>query len=98
MSTLSAGVGPAPGGGAVTFGDLGSAIINKGDDAIVARIISVSIGGAVTGAANVNFETGFVAQQVGSFRAAGFVAPLTTITDGPFQLALPTGNVFLIEM
>jgi hypothetical protein len=92
ISTLSAGVGPA------TFGTLGNAVINNGTDPIVARIASVHIGGAVNGAGNAAFRTGFVAQQVGSFRAAGFVAPLTAGTDPAILLAPYTGNVFVKEV
>ena len=32
------------------------------------------------------FQTGFIAQQIGSFKAGGYTAPLTAGTDGPFFL------------
>ncbi len=41
---------------------------------------------------------GFVAQQIGSFKALGFTAALTAGTDAPLELALTTGDVTIREV
>lgn len=96
-SSISAGVNA----GNFGIGDPDSVINNPpgaATDAIVARIASVVIKGALTGAPNPFFQTGFVAQQVGSFKAAGFTAPLTAGTDPAILLTPYNVNVNLIEM
>ena len=65
--------------------------------AILAKIASITIGGQVVGSATGHF--GFVAQQIGSFKAAGFTAKLTAGTDAPIQLAVAQGgNVTIHEI
>jgi hypothetical protein len=59
--------------------------------AIVSRIASITITGAVSGTDDLvspNDHFGFVAQEIGSFKAAGTARPLTkNVTDQPVQLA-----------
>jgi hypothetical protein len=94
-SSLAAGVWDADLNG---FGTAGDAVINNTGDAILARIASVTIGGAVAGtAADPSDHFGFVAQRIGSFRTAGFVAPLTAGTD-VIELSPTTGDVTIREV
>jgi hypothetical protein len=96
-SSISAGVNA----GNFGFGNPAGVIDNPpgaATDAIVARIASVVIKGSVSGPPNPFFQTGFVAQQIGSFKAAGFTAPLTAVTDPAISLTPYNVNVNLIEL
>lgn len=98
-SSISAGVRD---GGSDGFGTNDDVVIDNPPgaalDAVIARIASITIRGAVIGAPNPFFQTGFVAQQVGVFKAAGFMAPLTPGTDAPILLTPYTANVTLREV
>jgi hypothetical protein len=66
---------------------------------IVSRITSIAIKGLVygtPGAAADHF--GFVAQQIGSFKALGITVTLTAATDAPLELALTTGDMTVREV
>jgi hypothetical protein len=68
---------------------------------IVSSIASITIKGLVYGTpASVNAADhfGFVAQQIGSFKSLGYIAPLTVGTDAPLELALTTGDVTIREV
>jgi hypothetical protein len=52
----------------------------------------------VTGSFAAGDHFGFVAQQIGVFKAAGFTAALTTGTDAPVELSLATGDVTVREV
>jgi hypothetical protein len=97
-SSISAGVNPDNLG----FGGGSDAVIDNppgaATDAIVAKIASITIKGAVVGAPNPFFQCGFVAQQIGSFKAAGFTASLTAATDAPILLTPYTVNVTVLEV
>lgn len=97
-SNLVAGVQNATNSPA-NFGDNLDVLITPTgpNPAVVAKIASISIGGQVIGSATGHF--GFVAQQIGSFKAAGFTAKLTAGTDAPIQLAIAQGgNVTIHEI
>lgn len=98
VSSISAGVNA----GNLGFSGGGDAVINNppgaATDGIVARIASIAIRGDIVGAPSPFFQTGFVAQQIGSFKAAGFTAKLTSGTDGPILLTFHTANVNLREV
>ena len=67
---------------------------------IVSKIGSIKITGLVYGTPTANGvdRFGFVAQQIGSFKALGFTAALTAGTDAPLALALTTGDVTVREV
>jgi hypothetical protein len=68
------------------------------DAALIARIASIAIKGIVTGTAIAPDHFGFVAQQIGSFKALGFAPKLTTSTDTPIELSPATADVTLREI
>jgi hypothetical protein len=81
-----------------SFGDADDIPIPGFDsDGLVARIASISIKGVVIGSA-LGGTHGFVAQQIGSFKALGFTAPLTAGTDGPIKLSPITDDVTIREV
>jgi hypothetical protein len=99
-SNLTAGVQD---GGSPGFGTLGDTVIDNptgaATDAIVARIASITIKGVVVGTAAVSVvQFGFAAQQIGSFKSFGFIAPLTSATDPAISLSPTTGDVTLREV
>jgi hypothetical protein len=95
-SSISAGVNDTSDDG---FGDNDDALIaTPPADAIIARIASVVIRGAVVGAPSPFFQCGFVAQQIGSFKAGLFTAPLTAATDAPILLTPYTANETIREV
>jgi hypothetical protein len=94
-SSISAGIQDAAGDGFANGDDY----VIPGGTAIVARIASITIGGAVIGTkTNPNDHFGFTAQQISSFKAGLYAAPLTSVTDLPVSLALLTGDVSLREV
>jgi hypothetical protein len=99
-SNITAGVQD---GGASGFGTADDAVINipagAPTDAIVARIASISIKGLVVGTAAADgIQFGFTAQQIGSFKALGFKASLTSETDDAINLSPITGDVTIREV
>ena len=70
------------------FGDADDQLIPAGSsDGLIARIASITIKGRVIGTSTpTNDHFGFVAQQIGSFEALGFVAALGAGTDAPIAL------------
>jgi hypothetical protein len=60
----------------------------------LSRIASISIKGQVIGSTSRSDHFGFVAQQIGSFKASGF----TAATDAPIELSLATLDVTLREI
>lgn len=97
-SSISAGINENTGG----FGDGDDSVADQpagaAADAILSRIASITIKGTVIGAPNPFFNTGFVAQQIGSFKAGGYVATLTSGTDGPFTVTPFLPNVTVREI
>ncbi len=86
---------------ALGFGAGGTVINNPpgaAADAIVARIASIAIKGVVIGHPNVFYQTGFTAQQTGSFKAGAYTAPLTAATDPAILLTPYTINVNILEV
>jgi len=76
-------------------------VIAANDTALISRIASIVIGGEVVGTpTHVSAVDcfGFAAQQIGSFKASGVSAKLTSGTDDPIFLSLPTGDVGLREV
>ncbi|MDB6149419.1 MAG: hypothetical protein JWQ44_867 [Chthoniobacter sp.] len=94
-SSVSAGVRDAAGDG---FANVDDYVISDSTDAIVARIASIAIGGAVIGSSNPAVFSGFTAQQVGLLKIGAYLAPLTTGSDTAIPLAPYTGNVTLREI
>jgi hypothetical protein len=94
-SDLAAGVIDAGDG----FGNNNDAAYAVGNPAIKSRIASVAIKGQVLGtpAANGADRYGFVAQQIGSFKALGVIAPLTANLD-VIELALTTNDITIREV
>jgi hypothetical protein len=96
-SNLVAGV-TNPASGNSLFGDGNDQSIGAGSASIVSRIGSIEIRGTVLGRDDGgNDHFGFTVQQVGSFRAGGFAAPLTAAKDA-IELALMTGDVTVREV
>ena len=98
-SNLSAGVTDAASDGFANGDDY--AIPGFSGDAIIARIASITIGGAVIGTqTNPNDHFGFTAQSIGSFRAGLYTAPLTAalLADPLIALAPLTGDVTIREV
>jgi hypothetical protein len=97
-SSITAGVRDVNGDG---FGNADDDVVNVPPgaeaDAIVARIASIAIKGAVIGTAGDGDHFGFVAQQIGSFKMGGLTAPLTTGTN-VYELAPHTGDVTVREV
>lgn len=79
---------------------------NEGDMRIagatlVSRIASITITGTVAGTFGGSDHYGFVAAQIGSFRAAGFAPKLMSLPGAPkdiTELSLVTGDVTLREV
>lgn len=68
-------------------------------DTLIARIASVAIKGRVIGTGTpTNDHFGFVAQQIGSFKALGFTVPRTAGIDAPIELSPQTGDVTIREL
>jgi hypothetical protein len=99
-SSISAGINAGDAGYGIRGFGVNPTVINNPADAIVARIASISIKGIVTGSTSFTYQTGFVAQQIGAFKAGAFTAPLTAAAtlDAPIFLAPRTLNVSLIEV
>ena len=93
-SSLVAG---AKNSGEPNFGDgndvkiSGGGVKDTSDATLLSRIASITIKGQVIGSSAASDHFGFVAQQVGSFKAAGFAVALTSGTDGFIPLSLSTG-------
>lgn len=103
-SSVSAGINAGVAGFGVRGFGINPTVIDNppgaAADALVARIASITIKGTVTGAPSFFFQTGFVAQQIGAFKAGAFTAPLTAAAtpDAPIYLAPLTLNVSLLEV
>jgi hypothetical protein len=80
------------------FGDDDDVTILADSDALIARISSITIKGIVAGTAASGDHFGFVAQQIGAFKAARFTATLTAVTDAPIELSPVTGDVTIREI
>ncbi len=97
----SAVAGAFPGNNG-NYGDADDAIIGGGGNpAIVSKIASIVIGGQIVGTptgVNATDHYGFVAQQIGSFKAKGFSAKLTAGLDSPIELSPTTGDVTIREI
>lgn len=98
-SNLVAGVKDTLGNG---FGNADDAVVNlppgAATDAIIAKIASIRIGGIVAGTGLGTDHFGFVAQQIGSFKAAGFLAPLSaTISNQNIALSF-TNDLRILEV
>jgi hypothetical protein len=94
-SSVSAGIQDAAGDGFANGDDY----VIPGSTGLVARIASITIGGAVIGTkTNPNDNFGFTAQQIGSFKAGLYTAPLTAATNPLIPLALLTGDVHIREV
>lgn len=96
-SYLSAGIDSFDG----RLGDENDGVIPGGNPNLIARIASITIGGNVLGTDNAispEDHFGFVAQQIGSFKAGGFVAKLTKAIDSPVPLSRITGDVAVREV
>lgn len=96
-SSISAGVDPING----QFGDMDDLIVPGSNPELIARIASITIGGQVVGT-HLNVAPtdhyGFVAQQIGSFKAGGVIAKLTGVTDSPVHLSPITDDVAIREV
>jgi hypothetical protein len=97
-SILSAGVKPGTDG---VFGTADDEVINNTSDAIMAKIASIKIKGAVVGTDPSVSDTdhfGFIAQQIGSFKSLGVAAHLTSATDPAIELSPTTIDVTVREV
>lgn len=96
-SSISAGILD---GGAAGFGTTGDSVINNANDAILSKIASVLIKGVIFGSTAMNDHFGFTAQQIGSVKALGFTAALTTgpAADAPIELSPLTADVTIREV
>ncbi len=65
---------------------------------LISRIASITIAGTVAGDVRPEDHFGFVAKQIGFFRAGAFLPPLTAAQDAPIQLSLFTGDVTIREV
>ncbi|MGB8170205.1 MAG: hypothetical protein WCF18_22065, partial [Chthoniobacteraceae bacterium] len=83
------------------FGDGDDLLIAAGT-AITARIAAIQIGGLVIGTAGAGDHFGFVAEQIGSFKSLGFIAPLHAGPPPPppdvVELSLTTSDVTIREV
>lgn len=96
-SHLSAGIDSVDG----RLGNENDGVIPGGKPNLIARIARIAIGGNVLGTDNAvspSDHFGFVAQQIGSFKAGGFVAELTEAIDSPVPLSPFTGDVAVREV
>jgi len=82
----------------VNFGDIRDEKINNTSGPILSRIASIIIGGTVAGTSAGGDHFGFSAQQIGSFKVAGFSARLTGSLDAPIPLSRVTADVTLREV
>jgi hypothetical protein len=83
-----------------SFGEADDQLIPGFDmDTLIARIASVSIKGRVIGTGISNGDHfGFVAQQIGAFKALGLSLARSTTTDAPVELSPLTGDVTVREL
>lgn len=96
-SNLVAGVTNAASGN-TSFGDSGDASIGGGSSSIIATIDSITIQGQLFGTAGGGADHfGFVAQRIGSFKAGGYTAPLTSGVD-TIKLAPTTQDVTIHQV
>ena len=98
-SNVSAGITDAAGDGFANGDDY--PIPGFSGDAIIARIASITIGGAVIGTqTNPNDHFGFTAQQIGTFKAGLYIAPLTAalLADPLIALTPLTGDGSIREV
>jgi hypothetical protein len=79
------------------YGTADDAVIIGGSPGIVSKIASVVIRGLVYGTPGTGDHFGFVAQQIGSFKAGGVAAHLTAAKD-VVELAPTTGDVTVREV
>ncbi len=70
----------------------GSDVKDDDDIKFISKIGSILIKGAVVGTSATGDHFGFVAQQIGSFKAGGFTASLNSATDDSFALSHETGD------
>ena len=70
----------------------------QGGHALLASIASVVIKGAVEGTENAADSFGFVAEEIGVFKAAGSKLPLTPGPGNDTSPMGPTGNLHLLEI
>jgi hypothetical protein len=87
----------------VNFGNADDASIGAGNSALIARIASIVIGGHLVGSPDSVSNTdhfGFVAQQIGSFKAGGFSAVLhsTALPLDVIELSFITNDVTIREI
>jgi hypothetical protein len=68
------------------------------DTVLIARIASIAITGNVAGSLGAGDHFGFVAQQIGSFKAAGFTAPLLAATANQNIAVRFTNDVRILEV
>jgi len=80
------------------FGDRDDVLINMTADTVIAKIASIAIKGAVLGSSAEADHFGFVAQSIGSFKAAGFKAPLSAASSDFILLSPATGDVTVREV
>ncbi len=94
-SSLVAGVLNGTSGN-TNFGNANDQSIGAGNTNITSRIASILIGGHVIGtqdSISIFDQFGFVAGQIGSFKAEGFKAPLTSGNDGRIFLSPITAAI-----
>lgn len=65
---------------------------------LISRIASITIAGTVAGDVRPEDHFGFVARQIGFFRAGAFLPTLTAAQDAPIQLSRFTGDVTIREV
>lgn len=96
-SSLVAGA-KNPASGNTNFGDANDVADGTGLSAAISKIVSISIGGAVSGTAAAGDHFGFVAEQIGSFRLGGLVIPLTPGAHNDNRPLGSTGDVNIHEV
>jgi hypothetical protein len=94
-STITAGFTEGPDG---DFGTADDERIPAGPGGLTPRIASIKIKGEVVGSAAPDDHFGFVAAQIGAFRALGSAALLTSGIDLPIELSPLTGDVTVREI
>lgn len=80
------------------FGNQSDALINSGNDALIARIASIAIKGRVYGSTDMNERFGFVAEEIGKFSALGLKPKLNATGDDLITLSPLMGAVTLHEV
>lgn len=100
-SSISAGVQDTNGNGFGAGGPGADQIIPLSAgapvDTIIARIASITIKGIVTGTGGLGDRFAFVAEQIGSFKMAGYTALLTSGNDGNIVINALTNDVSVHE-